>query len=204
MLIINPVRRFLEVDGVIYEILDNTVHKMKKGFCYIKDNYIYIYGGKIKNKNDLTPGYCYKYNDNIIYINHNEKDKEKYSIDKIMCISNNKIIEKINKDDNFKEVDRTIIDNSDEYFAPEILSTDNILKVIVKKILKKKKINLKSIRDKFKNDYDISNMKGALLKAGPMSMMYFQKWIELLECKITITYEFEDYFGDKIKEKEII
>ena len=204
MLKVNPIRRFIEINGSIYEIIDSTHHKLKKGFGYIHDDYIYIYGGKIKSKRGLTPGYCYKMDNEIIYVDHHEVDKELYGVERVISISNNSIIEKINDNNNFKELNRTIIDDSDEYFAPEILPNDNILKRLIKKILKKKKVNLKSLRDKFKNDYDISNMKGALLKPGPMSMMYAQKWVELLEAKLTLTCEFEDCFGDIVEEQETL
>lgn len=204
MLKIEPVRRYIEINGTIYEILDNKSHKMKKEFGYEHENYIYIYGGKVKNKKDLNPGYCYKIDDQIIYVEHHDHDKELYNIERVLSISNNKIIENINNNENFKEINRNLLDSSDEYFAPEILPTDNILKILIKKVLKKKKINLKSLRDKFKNDYDISNMKGALLKPGPMSIMYAQKWVELLGAKLTLICEFEDCFGDIVEEKEIL
>ena len=193
---VSNIRKYIEIYGIVYEVLNKKNDGMKKGFAYVKDGYVYIYGGKKKNEIGFKPGHCYKVDGKLIYISHNDEDKEEYSEERINIFSDSKIIEAINQEEGFKEVDPSVIESSDEFFAPEIIPSDNILKRVVKKVLKEKRINLKSMRDRFKNDYDISNMKGALIKPGPMSMMYFTKWAEILEMEVIISAEFQDGTGE--------
>ena len=48
------------------------------------------------------------------------------------------------------------------------------------------KINIKSLKNKFSNDYDLNNLKSQLVKEGAMSSKYFIRWAEILDINIEV------------------
>ena len=198
------IMKTIEIDGVIYEVLDPKVHGYKKGFAYERDGKDYIYGGKRKGKEPFLPGYFYKVNGDFVYIEPEPAKKDLYISDRVIELSDSGIINAVNED-KFKEVDPSIIESSEEYFAPDILDSDDMLKRIVKRVLAEKKLSFKSAKTRFKNEYDITNMKSALMKPSMMSMRYFNKWVELTDItSITVTANFKDAAGGTQSVTEVI
>ena len=157
-----------------------------KGRAYVKDNIIYIYRGKMKKDEDLKPASIYNNEGKHIFVKPSKREEELYSLDKIISL-NKDIIKDFNKD-KFIEIDPEILElNDGEYFAPSIKPTDDILKKIIKRVLEERKINIRLLKDRFSTDYEMNNMKSALIKQqGSMSIKYFQKWCEILEIEISI------------------
>lgn len=194
---VSSAMRTIEIDGTVYEVLNKKVHGLKKNFAYIKDDRVYIYSGKNKDKDPLEPGHFYKIKGELVYIDPSPDTAENYSVDRIVEYNNRAVIDAVNgSEDAFKSIDRALLEQSDEYFAPTIISSDDILKRLIKRCLAEKKLSLKVFRARFKNDYDITNMKSALLKPSPMSIRYFNKWAEILDMNVTICAQFVDCTGD--------
>ena len=200
---ISQVMKTIEINGDIYEVLNEKKHGFKKGFAYIKDGYVYIYKGKKKTGDGFKPGNIYKVKGEIIFIKHDKSTRDLYSEERIVTFSDSDIIEAVNKSDDFKEINQESLEADGDYFAPVILPTDDILKIIIKRVLKEKKLSLKAVKGSFKHDYDITNMKSNLIKAGPLSQKYFLKWVELLGLDISYVIGFTDSTGDyqKIEQK---
>lgn len=195
---------FIEIEGTVRQVLKSDEDGMEKGFCYIKGDYVYIYAGKVKKNKARLPGHVYKDGKEYIWIDPiKDEEKEMYSVDRIKVFSSEDIINAVNEGNDFKEVDISIIENSDKYFAPAITDDDDIFKRIVKTALAKKKITLKAYRDKFKNDYDISNMRYALTKNNPMSTKYLQKWVEILDLRVEINVTMLDGENNKVSFTEV-
>jgi hypothetical protein len=200
---VSSAMRTIEIDGTVYEVLNRKIHGLKKDFAYIKDDKVYIYGGKNKDKGPLEPGKFYKMKGEMVYIDPPPEIEDNYSTARIVEYNNRAVIDAVNgTDESFKSIDRALLEQSDEFFAPSIISTDDVLKRIIKRCLAEKRLSLKVFRAKFKNDYDITNMKSALLKPSPMSIRYFNKWAEILDMNVTIVAEFMDCTGDVQKIQE--
>lgn len=180
-------RAMLPVNGGFIEVsmFDNS-KKLSKGRGYIKDNIIYIYRGKAKDKN-FVPASIYKIEGGKYrFVEPSPIELEEYSLDKIVTL-NKDIIKECN-DDSFVKIDPKLLElNEGDYFAPDTKDGDDILKRIIKRVLRKRQINIRVLRDKFSTDYEMNNMKSALVKEGNMSIKYFQKWCEILEIDIHIS-----------------
>jgi galactose-1-phosphate uridylyltransferase len=85
---------------------------------------------------------------------------------------------------------------------PEIEMNDDVFKRVIKHALQEKKISLKACRDRFKNDYDITNMKQALRKDSMLSNAYLHKWAEVLDLHITINVSLVSSDGKRINFEE--
>ena len=84
-----------------------------------------------------------------------------------------------------REVPMDVSDSIDgEIFAPKIRDTDDILKRIIKTVLQNMKLNIRTLRPKFNNDYDLNNLKSQLIKEGAMSSKYFVRWCEILDITV--------------------
>ena len=195
---ISSVKNLIEIDGDVYEVLNPDNHKLKKDSAYFHGRYVYIYGGKIKDGKNLKVGHVYtnKETGGLVWVKpQSDEDKQLYSMDRIERFNATRNIQEANDESNFKEIDENIAQGADKYFTLKILETDDIFKRIVKRALMFKKICLKTYRAKFKNDYDISNMRHALIKSSPMSNKYFHKWAEILRLDVEITVHLRDSEG---------
>jgi hypothetical protein len=203
------IRRMIELKGTVYEVLNREVDKLHKEFVYVREeldpdsdsDLVYVYGGKTKNLDtSLKPGFFYKDNDDkLIFVDPSEEDMELYNKDRIEFFGKDAVINAVNREDEFKELDTKIIEDSDKFYMPEIEINDDVFKRVIKHALQEKKISLKACRDRFKNDYDITNMKQALRKDSMLSNAYLHKWAEVLDLHITINVELVSSDGEKIK-----
>jgi len=175
--------------------------KLRKGFGYILNDYVYIYRGK-KEKfrpSEMLPG---------IYLNiHGEHefvppntvtDKVDYSIHNIIELDTQKIINDIleQKEDFLDPEDIEVINNNQEIFKPTFKEEDDFLKYAVKKAILDKQVNLKNYKSKFPNQYALNNMKSGLNKETKMTVTNFDSWCEILGLKWKMVIE--DAGTDKI------
>ena len=189
------IKRMIELKGTVYEVLNREVDKLHKGFVYVRDELdtksdselVYIYGGKTKSSTvSLKPGYFYKKDDELIFVDPADEDVNIYNKNRIEVFSKDALIDAVNHENEFKVLDTKIIEDSDKFYMPEIEVGDDVFKRVIKHALQEKKISLKACRDRFKNDYDITNMKQALRKDSMLSNAYLHKWAEVLDLHIDI------------------
>lgn len=155
--------------------------KLEKDSAYIHDGRCYIYGGKLPEK--PKSGHFYKVpgKDKLTFIPAiDDTNKVEYIRD------TKKIKREMMERDNMKEI-KDEIDISDLHvFAPPVKTTDDYLKKIVKLILIDLQIDLRQYRNKFAKEYDITNLKASVTKDAPMTMKYFLRWMEVLDCEAYI------------------
>jgi hypothetical protein len=168
--------------------------KLKKGFGYIKGNYVYIYRGKKEKfkKNDLPPGVYLNKNGEYEFIKpENKQEKEAYHTDNIIELDVENIFKDIaeNKENFIDPEDIEIINNNSDAWVPTIREDDDFLKYIIKKVIIDKKVNLKNYRGKFTNQYALNNMKSGLNKDTKMTVTNFKIWCEILGIKWTMFIE---------------
>ena len=101
-----------------------------------------------------------------------------------------------------KEEPPAVLETSQNAFIPTIYDDDDILKRIIKEVLVDKKIEIRASK-KYRNNYDITNLKSGIQKMTPLSIKYFTKWIEILGLEVEITCKYTDNQGnEKIIRKE--
>lgn len=195
--IVNTDRMYISIDDTLYSVRPYVEGaKMDKGIAYIYLDRVYIYAGKLNKKDILEPGKCYRMSDNIIkFVAPEEPDMCKYSIENIVHIKVTELPEVIQEDD-IKEIDAELLTlNESSIFAPKINPEDDIFKRVVKEVLAHKKINIRLHKDKFKNEYDATNMKAAINKSSNMSIKYLVKWCEILDIDLSVHAKFKDADG---------
>ena len=179
--------------GRIIEIRPFTISHLVKYMGYYdrmkvasgEDYNVYIYRGKLKKSDVKIPGSIYKVNDHFVWIEH-EPGVTAYDIRNAKSIDTDIYVDALNKDGvKVKELPMDVSDSIDgEIFAPKIRDTDDILKRIIKTVLQNMHLNIKSLKPKFNNDYDLNNLKSQLVKEGAMSSKYFVRWCEILDIQI--------------------
>lgn len=159
---------------------------LKKGVGYIKGNYVYVYKGKTpegSKLDSLEPGiWKDRRTNNLIFIDYEGDEKEKYHISNVNELNLDKIFSEMeNKGDQFIDPeDIEVINNNTEVWQPTIKEDDDFLKYLVKKIIIDKKVNLKNYRSKFANQHALNNMKSGLNKDTKMTVSNFKVWCEIL------------------------
>jgi hypothetical protein len=101
-----------------------------------------------------------------------------------------------------KQINPVMLESADNYFAPRINENDDVLKVIVKRILAKLKSNVKPVDGSGKDNKSMSEMVNNLKSnlsnvATRMSILYFAKWMWVLNVKCTIKVEFTNAEGER-------
>lgn len=192
----NP-KMLISIHDVLYTVCHmKDGEPLEKGVAYIYKDSVYIYAGKIGKVSVLEPGHCYKTDEgDIKYIAPEEKDVEQFSTESIVTIDKT-LVDTIN-DGDIKEIDPEVLMlNESSIFAPKINPEDDIFKRVIKEVLAHKKINIRLHRDKFKNEYDATNMKAAINKSSNMSIKYLVKWCEILDIDLSVHAKFKDAEGN--------
>lgn len=180
--------RVISIDGVIYAVdsvpLEDS-KKLEKDRVYVHGERCYIYGGKIKEETE--PGYFYKIgNGKYTFLEPSEVDCN--LVERICNVGELKEA-LVQPPEKFKEIPD---DNANEtgdlnIFAPPIKECDDVLKKMVKSILREAKVDLKKVMGACSHTYDLTNMKAAITKESDLSIKYFLRWMEILEADCTIT-----------------
>jgi hypothetical protein len=168
--------------------------KLKKGYGYIKDEYVYIYRGKKEKfkKSEIVCGiYMDKHGEYEFVEPSSKQEREAYSTENVIELDIGKIFEEIaeKKDDFIDPEDIEIINNNSEIYIPSIKEKDDFLKYAVKKAILDKKVNLKNYRNKFSNQYALNNMKSGLNKETKMTVTNYAMWCEILGLKWKLVIE---------------
>jgi hypothetical protein len=178
------------------EVLPENSKSFEKGLGYLHNGYVYIYRGKRKPKKALLPASVYLDEGKPIWVEAPDSEKEKYSIERVFPTDYESIYKEIGDANNLKEVDPSILESSEDFYAPAIEAGDDTLKKIVKTVLASKRINIKAKEDE-KNSYYITNLKSGLNKTSPMSIRYFSKWCEILGMDCIISVKFNNADGEE-------
>lgn len=159
---------------------------IKKDRMYILGEFVYLYRGEYEKKNskdNLKPGIYKKGKDDYIIIEPTSKiDMNKFSISHVKSLTPGVIMEKLKENiDNFlSDEDVEMINTSGEIYVPTIEKDDDFLKVLIKRAIIEKKINIKSYRNKGERDYTLTNLKSILSGNTKMSPLKFLDWCDLL------------------------
>lgn len=166
--------------------------KLKKGFGYIHDNYVYIYQGRTTTGSNLEHGLYLDRDDNPVFVlPDSERERKKFHVNNIIELDIGRIFDELkdNEDKFMAPEDIEVINNNKEIYTTTIREQDDFLKYIVKRAINDKQVNLKNYRDKFSNQYMLNNMKGGLNKNTKMTVTNFKVWCEVLGLKWTMTIE---------------
>lgn len=175
-------RMILAVDDYVYEVhmYHPSMEKLQKNHGYIIRDYVYVYKGKEKPEGMGI----YKNRDTgeLMVIDGSTKEKEKFSVDKIIDMDIESITNKIKEQtERFtSEEDLEVMNNSAEVFAPKIKEGDDFLKQVVKQALEEKQISIKHYKNKFSKPHTLNNIKSALINKTKTSINNFEQWAELL------------------------
>lgn len=201
-------------DDDIYNIdlMPLVVDTVKDNFfrddvAYLSDNMYYLYRGEgdSSNAENLKPG---------IYKDKNQKDKPKYFIiepstddekeefdatEKISKIHRRSLIDSANGNEDIL----IAIPESTKIFQPQITENDDILKVIAKRALQLKNVDLDRYKDRFSNKNELFNFKQVLRSDNKVSMKIFMRGMEALNLVFTIIVtekSANNVVGDLLKE----
>lgn len=162
--------------------------KLKKGYAYIKDDVVYPYRGKLKGTADPSEPGIYKVQGQYIFHEPSQHEiDEIYSTSHLVEFDTDAIIQKIAEHSENFEQPEIIINNNSDIYKPNITEEDDFLKVIVKKIILSKQINLRDYKSKFPNEYALNNMKSGLNRSTKMTVPNFTAWCEILGVNWDIT-----------------
>lgn len=92
----------------------------------------------------------------------------------------------------FDEEEINDINASSAIYMPQIKNDDDFLKKIVKNTIIKKGININRLKTKTGEKYVLSNMKTALSGNTKMSVLYFIKWMEIMDCSFEVVVQDKD------------
>ena len=175
-------RMILAVDDYVYEVhmYHPSMEKLQKNHGYIIRDYVYVYKGK--EKPDGMGIYKNRDTGELMVIDGSTKEKEKFSVDKIIDMDIESITNKIKEQtERFtSEEDLEVMNNSAEVFAPKIKEGDDFLKQVVKQALEEKQISIKHYKNKFSKPHTLNNIKSALINKTKTSINNFEQWAELL------------------------
>lgn len=161
--------------------------KLKKGFGYIKGDYVYIYRGRVDKTDtkNLEPGIYRNKKEEYVFVEPDKNERDLYHVDNLIDLDMDTIFEQIKEEEeNFiNSEDIEIINNNADVFIPTIREDDDFLKYLVKMAIMQKKINLKNYRGKFSNQYQLNNLKSGLNKDTKMTVTNFKVWCEILGLK---------------------
>lgn len=181
------------IKGEVYKVQEYRPDiKLKHGFAYVKNNFIYPYMGEYISKFSREPG---------IYYVGKKKDKIHHFIKPFFLRKGSGYLMQDIKPTNIKnildiiehegliDIDSDIIlSEKGKLFAPRISDDDNFLSKVIKTAIVKKKIDLNDYKNRFKSEYELNNYRRALLQNGNMSVDKFLKWCDVLDISFEIKY----------------
>lgn len=205
-----PVRKPFIIDGMSYdanslivtnddvysiELMPLCIDDVEDTFfqddvAYLSDNMYYLYrgDGDSKHVETLKPGIYKDKNpkaERKYFIIQPVTDEEKQEYDatkKISSIKTTSLIDSVNNNPDML----IAIPESTKIFQPEITENDDILKIIIKKALAEKNVNLDRYKDRFSNKNELFNFKQVLRSDNTVSMRIFTRGMEALNLMFTI------------------
>lgn len=187
-------KMYISINDTLYTVLPLTEDtRLSKGVGYIYKDHVYIYEGKLSKTTYMEPGSMYRDDTNTLKFVAPIDDQ--HDVDKIVVV-NKDALAKVS-DDDLKTFDPRLAElNESNIFAPTINPEDDILKRAIKMTLQEMKIDLRAYKDRFRNEYDITNMKSAINKPSNMTIKYLVKWCEILDLDLSVNVKFKDADGN--------
>lgn len=168
-------------DGTMYE----------RGVAYIAYPYFYQYKGTTMTAeyDHREPGIYLTPDDHYVWIpvteGNGDHDKKYLVDDKFATADERKIIDvMIDRDDI-----RLNIPDSGKVFRPEETENDDILKRLIKRILKTKGVDIDAYKSRFADKNALFNFKQVIKGEGKLSMLLFERGCNALNLKYTISVE---------------
>lgn len=187
----------------------NEVDKLEDNVAYLNGEYYYLFRGigNPEMTSNKKPG-IYKnkhaYPRFFIVEPETDEEKEQYNSEKnISSLHPVSIIDSANT----KEDLLVAIPESTKIFQPQITENDDILKLIAKKALLAKNVDLDKYKDRFANKNELFNFKQVIRGDNKLSMRIFNRGIEALnlQYKIILTERTDnDVVGDALKEPIVV
>lgn len=185
--------------------LETTDEVLSDKVAYLKGDYFYLFRG-IGNSDTAygkKPGvYRNKHGFPKYFVVDpvTSEEKEDYAIaNHINSLHPTSIIDSANT----KEDLLVAIPESTKIFQPQITENDDILKLIAKKALLAKNVDLDRYRDRFSNKNELFNLKQVIRGDNKVSMRIFTRVIEALNLKFEIILTErtkDDIVGDALKD----
>lgn len=183
-------------------INDGTLYQ--KGIAYIAYPYFYVYRGTTMTMeySHREPGIYLTPDDHYVWIpvtpGNGEHDK-KYLVDERFATADERKIIDILID---REDIDLVVPDSGRVFRPEETDTDDILKRMIKRVLKAKGVDIDAYKSRFADKNALFNFKQVIKGNGKLSMLLFERGCNALNLKYTITVEEIDMdhtIGDPLK-----
>lgn len=181
--VLKPVRLNVENinDGTQYE----------RGIAYVAYPYFYIFRGTTMTTeyDHREPGIYLTPDDHYVWIpvteGNGDQDKRWSVDDKFATADERKIIELlISKDD----INLNIPD-SGKVFRPEETEKDDMLKRLIKRILRIKDVDIDAYKTRFADKNALFNFKQVVKGDGKLSMLLFERGCNALNLKYTISVD---------------
>lgn len=192
----SPNSKLITDDDIYHiDILPLFIDDVEDGFfkddtAYLSDSMYYLYRGEC-NSDDVEgkkPG-IYKEKDPdgphkyFIIQPVTDEEKEEYNAEgKVNRIHLRSLIDSANENQDIL----IAIPESTKIFQPQITENDDILKVIAKKALLEKNVDLDRYKDRFSNKNELFNFKQVLRSENKVSMKIFMRAMEALNLVFTI------------------
>lgn len=195
-----------EIDLLPSNINDVKDNFYKEGVAYLSGDMYYPYRGLglLANAEEYRPG-IYKERDsteNQFFIVEPSTDTEKEEFDAKEKISKIRLRSLVDSANNNADI-LIAIPESTKIFQPEITENDDILKVIAKKALQLKNVDLDRYKDRFSNKNELFNFKQVLRSDNKVSMKIFMRGMEAMNLVFTIIVSEKsanNVVGDALKE----
>lgn len=186
-----------------------VVDRLDDNVAYLSGDYYYLFRG-IGNPDTASskkPG-IYKnkhaYPRFFIVEPETDEEKEQYNSEKnVSSLHPVSIIDSANT----KEDLLVAIPESTKIFQPQITEHDDILKLIAKKALLAKNVDLDKYKDRFANKNELFNFKQVIRGDNKLSMRIFNRGIEALnlQYQIILTERTDnDIVGEALKEPIVV
>lgn len=152
------------------------------GKGYVDENdHVWIFSSGKPNNANKRPYFWFDENEDIkfsepnsdIFKIYNKDNLKNFNVD---CIIDNTVAGEVLLSE------KAIIDTnaSAEVYVPTILDSDDFLKLLSKRAIIDKEINIARLKYKMPEKYVLPNMKAAMQGKTKMSTVYFETWAELL------------------------
>lgn len=174
--------------GVLPPDWENTPYtELDDQTAYILNGYYYVKQGELSSEITKEPGLYSSKDGKIVLVEViTDEEKEKYDIKRHIVDVDVENLICILKGDNENYID---IPESSKLFNPDVNVNDDILKRAMKQALKNKNVDIDLQKDRFLNKNQLLNFKQIIKGDKNLSMLLFQRGVEVLGLKFTIIVE---------------
>ena len=183
-------------EDVLKPVLLNTENindgtQYERGVAYIAYPYFYQFRGTTMTVeyDHKLPGIYLTPDDHYIWVpvtDADDEDVSRYKVDDKFATADERKIIDILID---REDIQLAIPDSGRVFRPEETEKDDILKRIIKRLLKAKNVDIDAYKYRFADKNALFNFKQVVKGDGKLSMLLFERGCNALNLKYTITIE---------------